>query len=272
MTYQYNAGPATLGDTYFNALQGVKVDGKLIFDTASKGDRLAVGRLIAQASDEVFPNSGKVKAMLNNFAEAHEIAGAQSINMHTELGFPFRQQYKKRGVRTLSIPDGRGGKINLNLSVELDEIDWAKQNRAFAPNIIHAMDATHKSMVVNKLKEKYGVTNFSMIHDSFGSSAGHMKALNLVTRETFQELYKDRVFMKELYDTFSKQGIPMNRFVRTKTGAKMAYKQGMKLKGKQERFIRDGRAWVIEPIPMKEVLEQGSFDFKKFNELEYFFH
>jgi DNA-directed RNA polymerase len=272
MVHQYNAGPATLGDSYFEALESVLIDGKPIFKTASKRERLAVGRLVAQASDEVFPNSGNVKSLLNNFAEAHEIANKQTIDFTTELGFPFRQQYKKKGVRTLSIPDGKGGKINLNLSVDLEEIDWAKQNRAFAPNIIHAMDATHKSMVVNKLKEKYGVKNFSMIHDSFGSSAGHMKALNLVTRETFQELYKDRVFMKELYDTFSKQGIPMNRFVRTETGAKLRYKQGMRLTGNQERFIRDGRAWVIEPIPMKEVMEQGSFDFKRFNELEYFFH
>jgi hypothetical protein len=167
MTYQYNAGPGTLGDLYFGALEGVQVEGKYIFRTASKSDKLAVGRLVAQASDEVFPNSGNVKSLLNNFAEAHEIANKQTIDFTTELGFPFRQQYKKKGVRQLSIPDGKGGMINLNLSVDLEDIDWAKQNRAFAPNIIHAMDATHKSMVVNKLKEKYGVKNFSMIHDSF---------------------------------------------------------------------------------------------------------
>jgi hypothetical protein len=46
----------------------------------------------------------------------------------------------------------------------------------------------------------------------------------------------------------------------------------MKLLGKQERFIRDGRAWIVEPIPLEEVMKQGDFDFKKFSELEYFFH
>jgi DNA-directed RNA polymerase len=272
MTYQYNAGPATLGDSYFEALESVMVNGKPIFKTASKSDRLAVGRLIAQASDEVFPNSGNVKSLLNNFAEAHEIAGKQTIEFKTELGFPFRQQYKKKGVRQLSIPDGNGGVMKLNLSIDLDEIDWSKQNRAFAPNIIHSMDATHKSMVVNKLKEKYGVETFSMIHDSFGSSGGHMKALNLVTREAFQDLYKDRVFMRELYDSFSRQGVPMKRFVRNETGGKIRYVQGTRLLKGQERFVRDGRQWIIEEIPMKEVMQQGDFDFKKFTELEYFFH
>ena len=272
MTYQYNAGPATLGDSYFEALEAVLVNGKPIFKTAPKGDRLAIGRLVAQASDEVFPNSGNVKSLLNNFAEAHEIADKRVIEFSTELGFPFRQQYLKKGVRQLEIPDGTGGTMKLNLSVDLDEMDWSKQNRAFAPNIIHSMDATHKSMVVNKLKEKHGVETFSMIHDSFGSSAGHMKALNLATRETFQELYKGRVFMKELYDSFSKQGVPMKRFVRNETGQKVKYTQNTKLVGKQERFARDGRVWVIEPIPLEEVLDQGKFDFKDFNKLEYFFH
>lgn len=272
MTYQYNAGPATLGDSYFEALESVLVDGKPIFKTASKSDRLSIGRLIAQASDEVFPNSGNVKSLLNNFAEAHEIGGVTQIKFTTELGFPFRQQYNKMAVRVLELPDGVGGSMKLNISEVLDEIDWSKQNRAFAPNIIHSMDATHKSMVVNKLKEKYGVSNFSMIHDSFGSSAGHMRDLNLVTRESFEDLYKNRVFMRELYDSFKKQGIPMMRFVRGEAGNKMAYKQGMKLLGKQERFIRDGRAWIVEPIPLEEVMEQGDFDFKKFKELEYFFH
>jgi len=160
-------GPATLGDSYFEALESVLVDGKPVFKTASKADRLAIGRLVAQASDEVFPNSGNVKSLLNNFAEAHEIAEKRTIEFSTELGFPFRQQYKKKAIRQLEIPDGLGGTMKLNLSVDLDEMDWSKQNRAFAPNIIHSMDATHKSMVVNKLKEKYGVDMFSMIHDSF---------------------------------------------------------------------------------------------------------
>jgi hypothetical protein len=86
------------------------------------------------------------------------------------------------------------------------------------------------------------------------------------------ELYKGRVFMKELYDSFSKQGVPMMRFVRNETGGKVKYMQGTRLLKGQKRFVRDGRQWLVEEIPMKEVMQQGDFNFEKFTELEYFFH
>ena len=257
MTSQYNAGARTLGDGYFDALDGVQVNGKYIFREASSADRLAVGRIMLNATEDAFPEATKVRLLLNNFAEAHEIAKVSSIEVKTPMGFPFRQSYKRVETQQIELRTSTGGRMKLNIQKELDDVDYAKQNRAFAPNIIHAMDATHKSLVVNELATKYGIKNFSMIHDSFGSSFGNMSLLQKATRSTFLDMYQGKNFMRFLADNFSDQGIKMKRYVRTEKGMK----------------IKDGKGgFLIEDIPASEIDKLGDYDFKNFMELEYFFH
>ena len=257
MTSQYNAGARTLGDGYFDALEGVQVNGKYIFREASAADRLAVGRIMLNAAEDAFPEATKVRHLLNNFAEAHEIAGASAIEVKTPMGFPFRQSYKKVETTQIELRTSTGGRVKLNIQKELEEVDYSKQNRAFAPNIIHAMDATHKSLVVNELATKYGIKNFSMIHDSFGSSFGNMSLLQKATRKTFLDMYQGKNFMKFLADNFESQGIKLKRYVRTE--------KGMKIKDSRGKFL-------TEDIPTSEINKLGDYDFKDFMELEYFFH
>jgi DNA-directed RNA polymerase len=257
MTSQYNAGARTLGDGYFEALEGVEVNGKYIFKDAPTKDKLAVGRIMLNAAEEAFPEATKVRYLLNNFAEAHEIAKVSSIEVKTPMGFPFRQSYKKTATEQIELRTANGGRMKINAVVELDEIDYSKQNRAFAPNIIHAMDATHKSLVVNELASKYGVKNFSMIHDSFGTSFGNMSLLDKATRKTFLDMYDNKNFMEFLAENFKSQGVAMKRFVRNEKGKK----------------VKDGKGkWLIEDIPMSEIKSLGDYDFRDFMELEYFFH
>lgn len=258
MTSQYNAGPQTLGDGYFEALEGVQVNGKYIFKDATSAERLAVGRIMLQAAENQFPEATKVRYLLNNFAEAHEISGAKAIEVKTPLGFPFRQSYVKTETRQIELSmAGTKQKMKLDVRVELDELDYGKQNRAFAPNIIHAMDASHKSLVSNRLYQKYGITDFSMIHDSFGAHFGNMDLLLKETRLAFLEMYEGKNFMRYLFDEFKKNGITMKRFVRNEKGMK----------------IKDGKGgFLTEDIPLSEIEALGDYDFKNFEKLEYFFH
>ena len=257
MTSQYNAGPATLGESYFDALSGVQVKGKFIFRDATMADKKAIGRLIEKAAENHFPEATKVRHLLNHLAESHEISGKDAIEVKTALGFPFRQSYKRFETRQVELPTISGKSMKIEIRVDLDDLDYSKQNRAFAPNIIHAMDATHKSLVVNNMKRKYGITDFSMIHDSFGTNYGDMDLLLKETRLAFLELYQGKNFMRYLYDEFEKQGVSMKRYVRSE--------KGMKIKGKDGEYL-------IEDIPLSEIESLGSYDFKDFEKLEYFFH
>jgi DNA-directed RNA polymerase len=119
------------------------------------------------------------------------------------------------------------------------------------------MDASHKSLVANRLYKKYGITDFSMIHDSFGAHYGNMDLLLKETRLAFLEMYEGKNFMRYLHDNFKEQGIKMKRFVRTEKGIK----------------IKDGKGgFLTEDIPMSEIEDLGDYDFKDFEKLEYFFH
>ena len=179
----------------------------------------------------------------------------------------------------------RMDKIVRDLNEELKgtiQINYPKQNRAFAPNIIHAMDSTHKSLVVNELARKYGIKNFSMIHDSFGTSFGNMDLLQKVTRSTFSEMYSgNKNFMKFLYKNFDDQGVKMRNFLRNPDNPSQKIKYTVdnlkkyKESGHNVQKWKDpnGRLWLVEDIDIKSFdFGNDPYDFKDFMELEYFFH
>ena len=280
MTAQYNAGARTLGESYFDALRKVEVDGVKVFEKAlnSKEGQKALSRLgkvLADETDKLFPEASGVRKALNMLAEAHQITAreaakkgvkkALAIEFETPgMKFPFRQSYQIESSRPIKLSIGdKGEKMTLNIrqikaidELDYDDIDWAKQNRAFAPNIIHAMDATHKSLVVEALK-KAGVKDFSMIHDSFGTHFGSMDLLLKETKLAFLEMYQGKNFMEILVKNFEKQGVMMKRFKRTE--------KGMRIRGE------DGE-WVIEDIPLDKIFKQGDYNFDDFMKLDYFFH
>lgn len=272
MTAQYNAGPSTLGRTYFDALKGYEVNGELIFDNPTAGEVLRVGRLILEASENEFPEGSKTRIVFNQLAEAHTLSNVKEITLLTpNIGNPFRMTYLKTATRQVELDDGNGGLISVEVRVETDQMDWAKQERAFAPNIIHAFDAEHKSLVVNAMA-KHGVKDFSMIHDSFGAHAGNMSLMKKATKEAFVQMYKNENILEKLYKHFKSQGVEMVKYSRDPFGRKIKFTSKTVLsKGQSTREV-DGRIWIIEDINKKDILELGGYDFRDFEKLDYFFH
>ena len=276
MTAQYNAGARTLGESYFEALSKVEIDGVKIFEKALKSKEgkkviTKLGKILMEETEKLFPEATKVRKALNVLAEAHQISARNGVKNALAIEynapgtqFPFRQQYQIESTRPIKLSVGdKGEKMTLNVNqvkafdeIDYDDIDWAKQNRAFAPNIIHMMDATHKSLVVEALK-KSGIKDFSMIHDSFGAHFGNMDLLLKETKIAFLELYKDKNFLKILVDDFKSKGIEMKKFQRTD--------KGMRIRG-------DDGEWLVENIDLEDMFRQGDYNFDEFMELEYFFH
>ena len=77
-------------------------------------------------------------------------------------------------------------KLHLNLeSWEEDSLDRDAQRLGASPNIVHSLDAVHMMMTIDSCP----FSVFS-VHDSFGTTAGHMGELFQRVRETFVELYE----------------------------------------------------------------------------------
>lgn len=77
-------------------------------------------------------------------------------------------------------------------------INKSKAKSAVAPNIIHAQDASHLMLTVLEARE-VGISDFALIHDSFGTHAANTTAFFRIIRETFVDLYKNYDPFEEIY-------------------------------------------------------------------------
>lgn len=117
----------------------------------------------------------------------------------TPTGLLVRQSYsntnKKRIATHLS-----GSIVKLNYSQPIENsIDKRKSVSGSSPNLTHSLDAAALTFTVDKcLKE--GVTDFAMVHDSYGTHSPNMPLLNDKLREAFVEMYEENDVLQNLYD------------------------------------------------------------------------
>ena len=115
------------------------------------------------------------------------------VTWTTPLGLPVQMMcYKKESKRVKT----KMGDSILKLSIQSDteEIDRRKTAQSICPNFCHSLDASLLQLAVVKA-HKEGVTNFSLIHDSFGSVAPDTALLSKSIREAFCEIYKTDVLL-----------------------------------------------------------------------------
>lgn len=104
----------------------------------------------------------------------------------TPLGFPVYQrnnQIVERMVKT-----NIDGGLRIRMQVETEKLDGRKQRQGSSPNFVHAIDATHMLMTVNKCAER-GIRHFAMIHDDFGCHACDIPVMHEVIRDEFVKLH-----------------------------------------------------------------------------------
>jgi len=155
----------------------------------------AMGRLICSAKDHAMQhcNNGKefVKAIANwVFQETKK-----PFSWITPSGFEVINYYHKvethpAGVRIWHKDFNlKATNHKLNFGIYTDEHDPRAAVTAMSPNFVHSLDASHMSLVVDRLSDM-GIEFFSMIHDSFGVMANYVPMLRDVTKETFHEIHQ----------------------------------------------------------------------------------
>jgi len=117
------------------------------------------------------------------------LAAAEQLPVRwtTPIGFPVMQAYAD--VNDRRIKTAINGKlVYLTMKQDKDKLDRRKQSQGIAPNFVHSCDAAHLMLCVARANQE-GVENFSMIHDSFGTTAGDVEKLFYIIRESFVEIY-----------------------------------------------------------------------------------
>ncbi|WP_458098574.1 DNA-directed RNA polymerase [Roseomonas sp. WA12] len=104
----------------------------------------------------------------------------------TPTGSTIRQAYHvtaSRQVRTLV------GALRLVEEVPGSPLDAKKQALGAAPNVVHSFDASHLASTVSACARHYGMKDFAMIHDSYGTHAADTTTMSAVLRSTFVKMY-----------------------------------------------------------------------------------
>lgn len=117
-------------------------------------------------------------------------------------GLPVQQNYIVEASHAVQLPLA-GKKLRFYYKEATGAIDKRKQRQGVAPNYIHSLDAYHMRCVIRAATAE-GITNFAMIHDSFGTDMGRAADLYRIIREQFVAIYDGhdhlQDFAKEMVD------------------------------------------------------------------------
>ncbi len=152
-----------------------------------------------QAINEVIVSAHSVMDYVKDLARLYAKQG-KMFEWHTPTGLLVRQTYNEQ--RKLRIATHLNGSVvRLNYSKPIDDsVDARKAASGASPNLVHSLDAAALTFTVGKCVEN-GVTDFAMVHDSYGTHSPNMPMLNDKLREAFVEMYKEHDVLQNLYDS-----------------------------------------------------------------------
>ena len=152
--------------------------------------------LVWHALDEVVVAARVAMKFLRDVTKPIVKAAKDGCPIHftTETGFVIHMEIKKAEV--FEVKSHLEGRICLRLQRFIDKIDTRRMQTSIAPNFVHGVcDATHLQKTVC-LATEMGVTDFAMIHDSYGTHAGDCDKLHRALRYTFYDLHKENLLVK----------------------------------------------------------------------------
>lgn len=136
--------------------------------------------------------------------EAAKVAAdtALPVSWTTPAGFLAVQDYREEVGDMLDFVV-MGRRFQLVVNRTGDKLSTRKQALGISPNFVHSLDAAHLMRTVLFCAQD-GVTDFAMIHDSYGVHAGKASLLRDNLRAAFIEQYSEPV-LEQFRDTLAAQ-------------------------------------------------------------------
>ncbi|QHJ80112.1 MAG: hypothetical protein [Caudoviricetes sp.] len=127
------------------------------------------------------------------------------VHWTTTDGFPVCQEYRAFESKTVKLTL-LGDTIRVRIQDSRKwTIDRRKQESGISPNFVHSNDANHLRTTVVEANEKYGITQFALIHDSFGTLPADAGNLFKCVRETMVNIYTNHDVLEEFRTEVMKQ-------------------------------------------------------------------
>ena len=121
------------------------------------------------------------------------------ITWWTPSGLPVVQSYRKHRSKVLKLHIGER-MLQANISEETSTLDKQRQANGIAPNYVHSLDGAALALTICKSQE-YGVSSFSMVHDSYGTHAADSPVLADTLREVFVEMFEGKDLLEDLEES-----------------------------------------------------------------------
>ena len=119
--------------------------------------------------------------------------------MTTPSGFVAYQGYRQMKQQTVSTRLQGSIRYQLTLDTEGPKLNPKRQASGVSPNFVHSMDAAAMMLTILLAKHN-GVSQFMMIHDSYGTVAADMDMLAQCIREAFADMYLEHDVLREFLE------------------------------------------------------------------------
>ena len=132
----------------------------------------------------------KPKECMKWFQQCSKILTKAQIPLTWESpsGFPICQKYFN--YHNTHIETMISGKIVcVGYRNNGDELSPVRQRNGVSPNFVHSLDAAALHKTVIKANKEYGIYDFAMVHDSYGTHATHCDELGKALREVFVSMF-----------------------------------------------------------------------------------
>lgn len=200
MTYTYSATLNGMVGQIESALSGLDVKAQahgkpsyLAFTEPTQTNKEAARFLGPIVLDAIKGRLPKAAAAMDFLVTCARVASSADVPLRweTPLGVPVVQFYPKltEYQKKLFI-DGRRHDVTITRA-DPSAVDKRSSAYGVSPNFVHSMDSSHLLWTVLACNDEYGITDFSMIHDSFGTHATACDEMADTLRRMFVRLYSE---------------------------------------------------------------------------------
>lgn len=172
------------------AANAAQREGDPVIQHANLEDAIYLARVNYRAIGEVVIAA---RAAMDWLREAARVVASDSLPVQwvTPSGFLVVQNYREFVGDALDFTVC-GRRYQMMMTREGDKLNRRKQSSGISPNFVHSLDAAHLQRTVGLCLE-HGVTDFCMIHDSYGTHAADVGLMSRLLRQAFVEQYSGDV-------------------------------------------------------------------------------
>lgn len=209
MTYPYAVTLFGIRDQLIETLLDMHGENKASFPPAHVGKIAGMLRgIVLEAIKETVVAAAEAMRWLQEVASVVAEAGLP-VTWTSPVGMLVMQNYWESMKVKVSVSIGGMRYEPIAYADQEGVVKKTKQASGVAPNFVHSCDASHLMLTTLACTED-GLTDFHMIHDSYGTHAGNAGKLARVLREQFIFMYNRGnilvAFQKQLADQL--QGHP----------------------------------------------------------------